>query len=303
MSFPGFEIFDQRFHRILSSESRLEQIWQGGLWCEGTVWFQEQQCLLWSDIPNNRMLRWSATEGVQTFRQPSNFSNGNYRDLEGRLITCEHGLRRVSRTEPDGSIVTMVDRYQGKRLNSPNDLVCKSDGTIWFTDPPYGIISNYEGYQADQEQDGCYVFRYDPQTTELTVVADDFVRPNGLAFSPDESLLYITDTSCSHDPHGHHHIRVFRVEEGKRLVYGRVFAEVSPGFADGLRIDEQGWIYTSSWDSIQVYTPEGEHLGKILVPEKIANCTFGGLERNRLFIAASTSVYAIALNTHGIQRP
>jgi gluconolactonase len=303
MSLPGFEIFDQRFQRILSSESRLEQIWQGGLWCEGPVWFQEQQCLLWSDIPNNRMLRWSATEGVQTFRQPSNFSNGNYRDLEGRLITCEHGLRRVSRTEPDGSIVTIVDRYQGKRLNSPNDLVCKSDGTIWFTDPPYGIISNYEGYQADQEQDGCYVFHYDPQTAELTVVADDFVRPNGLAFSPDESLLYITDTSGSHDPRGHHHIRVFRVEEGKRLVYGRVFAEVSPGFADGLRIDEQGWIYTSSWDSIQVYTPEGEHLGKILVPEKIANCTFGGLERNRLFIAASTSVYAIALNTHGIQRP
>ena len=196
-----------------------------------------------------------------------------------------------------------MDQYQGKRLNSPNDVVVKSDGTIWFTDPPYGIMSNEEGYQAESEIGASYVYRFDPVSDELTVVADDFDKPNGLAFSPDESLLYISDTGASHDPEGAHHIRVFNVVEGKALTNGRIFAVVDPGLADGFRLDAHGNLYTSSEDSIQVYTAVGERIGKILVPEKIANCTFGGPEKNRLFIAASSSLYSITLNTRGVQQP
>ena len=197
----------------------------------------------------------------------------------------------------------LVDNYRGKKLNSPNDVVVKSDGTIWFTDPPYGILSNHEGYQADSELEACYVFRLDPESGELTIVADDFDKPNGLAFSPDESLLYIADTGASHDPDGPHHIRVFDVVDGKSLANGRLFADVEPGLADGFRLDVNGYVFTSSLDSIQVYAPEGTRLGKIMVPEKIANCTFGGPEKNRLFIAASSSIYSIMLATKGVQHP
>lgn len=303
MSWENIEILDQRMTELLLPDSKLERHCTGAIWSEGPVYFSEGDYILWSDIPNNRMLRWSDTEGMSVYREPSNFTNGHTRDREGRLISCEHGGRRISRTEPDGSVVCVVDNYQGKKLNSPNDVVVKSDGTIWFTDPPYGIMSNEEGYQAESEIGVNYVYRFDPSNEELSVVAEDFDKPNGLAFSPDESLLYISDTGASHDPEGAHHIRVFDVVDGKSLANGRVFAVVDPGLADGFRLDIHGNLFTSSEDSIQVYTAAGEKIGKIMVPEKIANCTFGGRDKNRLFIVASSSLYSITLNTRGVQQP
>lgn len=297
------EIFDSRMQQILGPNSQLKRLYTGAEWGEGPVWLAAQQSLVWSDIPNNRMLRWSAETGVEVFRQPSNFSNGNSLDGEGRQVTCEHGRRCISRTEHDGQVRVLVDRYQGGRLNSPNDLVVKSDGSIWFSDPAYGIMSDREGYKADSEQDGCHVYRFDPASQVLSRVATDFEKPNGLAFSVDESRLYISDTSASHDPQGCHHIRVFDVLEGSRLANGRVFAVIEPGLPDGFRVDQQGWLYVSSSDSIQVFDAEGCRLGKIHVPEKISNCTFGGALGDVLFISASTSLYSIALNTRGAPRP
>ncbi|HYE00314.1 MAG TPA: SMP-30/gluconolactonase/LRE family protein, partial [Alphaproteobacteria bacterium] len=215
------------------------------------------------------------------------------RDREGRLVTCEHGTRRVTRTEADGTITVLADRHRGRRLNSPNDVVVKSDGTIWFTDPPYGILSDYEGYKADSEQEGNFVFRLDPASGELRVVADDFDKPNGLAFSPDESLLYIADSGISHDPAGPHHIRRFAVE-GAALRDLGVFAVIDPGTADGLRVDRHGHVWTSAGDGVQVLAPDGTLLGRIRTPEIASNLCFGA---GRLFITATSAVYAIAVNT------
>lgn len=298
-----FEIYDDRFKALLLPESRLERLASGCIWSEGPVEMADGS-IVWSDIPNNRMLRWSEGEGLSTFRQPSNFSNGNYRDLQGRLLTCEHGGRRISRIEADGTVVTVVDNYHGKRLNSPNDLVVKSDGTLWFTDPSYGIMAGTkEGYPSPHELPGQFVYRFDPVSGELTTVATDFCMPNGLAFSPDEQRLYIADTSKSHDPYGNHHVRVFDVVDGHKLTNGRLFLEIEPGMVDGFRFDHNGYLYLTSADSIQVYTEARERLGKILVPEPIANCTFGGPQKNRLYITASSSLYAIYLNTRGVQKP
>jgi gluconolactonase len=245
-----------------------------------------------------------ADGSVSEFRKPSNYVNGNTRDLQGRLISCEHGGRRVSRTEADGTVVAVVDKYDGKRFNSPNDVVVKSDGTVWFTDPPYGILpGTKEGYASESEIGGCHVYRYDPASDTVSIVADDFDKPNGLAFSPDEQRLYIADTGGSHTPNGPHHIRVFDVVDGKTLANGRLFADIEPGLADGFRFDVNSYLYTSSRDSIQVYAEDGTRLGKIFVPEVIANCTFGGKDKNRLFITATTSLYAIYLNTRGVQTP
>lgn len=300
-----FEIHDRRMETLILPGSRLERLCTGAAWSEGPVWMAEQDCVLWSDIPNNRILRWSAADGMTVFRSPANFSNGHYRDLDGRLVSCSHGGRCIERTEHDGSVTVLVGQYRGKRLNSPNDLVVKSDGTIWFTDPPYGILSNREGYAAPSELGDNYVFRYDPATATLDIVSDLPEEPNGLAFSPDESLLYVADTSAAlrTDGGGNHHILVFDVVDGRSLANGRIFAEVSPGLADGFRVDINGWIYTSSADSIQVYHPDGTRLGRIPVPEKIANCTFGGPARDELYIAASSSLYRIRLNTRGLQKP
>ncbi|MEO1250444.1 MAG: SMP-30/gluconolactonase/LRE family protein [Pseudomonadota bacterium] len=303
MAWEGIEVFDSSMGALLLPDSKLVKHCTGCIWSEGPVYFAEGDYLLWSDIPNNRMLRWSDADGMSVFREPANFTNGHTRDLRGRLVSCEHGGRRISRTEEDGSITVLVDNYQGKKLNSPNDLVVKSDGTIWFTDPPYGILSNHEGYQADSELGANYVFRFDPESKDISIVADDFDKPNGICFSPDESLLYIADTGASHDPNGPHHIRVFDVVDGKSLANGRLFADIEPGLADGFRVDIHGNVFTSSEDSIQVFEPGGHRLGKIMVPEKIANCTFGGPDKNRLFIAASSSIYSIMLNTAGVQRP
>ncbi len=300
--FGPFEILDNRFRTMLQPNAWVAKLHGDMLWAEGPVYFAEGDYVLWSDIPNNRIMQWAEGMGARVYRHPSNNTNGHTRDREGRLVSCEHGGRRVTRTEHDGSITVLVDSYRGKRLNSPNDVVVKSDGAIWFTDPPYGIMSAYEGSRSEQEQEGCYVYRLDPKSRSLTVVADDFDKPNGIAFSPDESILYVADTGASHDRDGAHHIRAFDVA-GRKLRNSRIFAEVSPGMADGFRLDTDGNIWTSAGDGVHCYSPGGDLLGKILVPECVSNVAFGGPARNRLFITATTSLYACYVAQKGAQRP
>jgi gluconolactonase len=297
-----YEVLDPRFQDFIIPVCKLEKLYTGMRWAEGAVYFADGRFLLFSDIPNNRMLKWDeATGDVSTFRYPSNFSNGNTRDRQGRLVSCEHGTRRVTRTEYDGSITALADRFEGKRLNSPNDVVVKSDDTIWFTDPPYGILSDYEGYKAPSEIGACNVYRLDPRDGSLVVVAGDFDKPNGLAFSPDETRLYIADSGRSHGPDKPHHIRCFDVDEQGRLSNGRVFAQIDPGIPDGLRIDVDGNLWVSAGDGVHCFAPDGSLLGKVLIPETVANVCFGGLQRNRLFIAADSSLYAVYLNTTGLR--
>ena len=298
-----YEIFDRRFRSLMIGIAQLDKLADGCVWAEGPVWFGDGGYLLWSDIPNNRMLRWTPETGVSTYRADSNNSNGNTRDRQGRLVTCEHLTRRVTRTEPDGSITVIADRYKNKRLNSPNDVVVKSDGTIWFTDPSYGILTEFEGSRSEQEQGGCYVYRVDPATGEIATVVEDFVKPNGLAFSPDEKVLYIADSAASHDPDAPHHIRAFDVVDGNRLRNSRVFCDIETGIPDGFRLDVQGNLWTSTNLGVECYAPDGTLLGRINVPEIVANVTFGGKRRNRLFITATTSLYAVYVNTTGAQTP
>lgn len=298
----AYDYVDRRFYDLTVPTADVERLYDGCRWAEGPAWFADGGYLVWSDIPNRRMLRWLPDGGVSVFRHDSGFSNGNTRDRQGRLVTCEHGNRRVTRTEPDGTITVVADSYRGKRLNSPNDVVVKSDGSIWFTDPTYGIMSDYEGNKGDPEQDGCFVYRVDPATREVSVVADDFVKPNGLAFSPDERLLYIADSGLSHDPDGPHHIRVFEVDGG-RLTGGRVFTEVSPGVPDGMRVDVEGNVWTSAQDGIHCHAPDGTLLGIIRIPEMVSNLTFGGPKRNRLFITATRSLYSVFVGVSGAQVP
>ena len=292
-------IHDRRFSYLSLPTVKLEKLSSGMLWTEGPVYFPLGDFLLWSDIPNNKMWQWSEPVGARVFREHSNYSNGNTRDREGRLVSCEHLTRRVTRTEHDGSITVLADSFQGKRLNSPNDVVVRSDGTIWFTDPPYGILSDFEGAKAEQEQAGCFVFRLDPADGSLRVVADDFDKPNGLAFSPDESQLYVSDTGFSHSQDGPRHIRVFDVADGCRLGNGRVFAEINNGVSDGFRLDVEGNVWTSSGGGVLCYAPQGDLLGEIPIAEKVSNLTFGGAKNNRLFITATTSVYAIYVAVKG----
>ncbi len=299
-----FEILDERFRRYTIPIVWLEKLYSGMRWAEGPVWFADLRSLIFSDIPNNRMLRWDEETGqVATFRAPSHFSNGNTRDRQGRLVTCEHETRRVTRTEWDGSVTVIAERYQGKRLNAPNDVVVRSDDSIWFTDPVYGISAEYEGGKAESEIGTCNVYRVDPQDGHLGVVADDFSRPNGLAFSPDERSLYIADSGFWPDPSKPHHIRAFIVGADGRLSGSRVVCEVSPGIPDGFRVDMDGNIWTSSGNGVQCISPEGALIGRIPVPEKVANVAFGGTKRNRLFICGHTSLYSIFVNTSGAQRP
>jgi gluconolactonase len=303
MSDDLYEVFDPRFRALTIPNTQLERLYDKCRWAEGPVWFNDGGYLLWSDIPNERILRWIPEHGVSVFRANSNFANGNTRDRQGRLVTCEHGPRRVTRTEVDGSITVLAEQFQGKRLNSPNDVVVHSDGAVWFTDPTYGILSDYEGFKAEPEQEGSYVYRIDPVSCEIACVANDFVQPNGLAFSPDGKTLYVADSARSHDPHAPHHIRALDVVDGSRLGASRIFADIEPGIPDGLRIDVQGNVWTSSGDGIQCFAPDGTLLGKIRLPEKVANLTFGGPRRNRLFIAANTSLYMIHVAVAGAQLP
>lgn len=302
---------DERLRPVLQGATA-ERLCTGATWSEGPAWVEQDQSLLWSDIPNNRMLRWSAADGMSVWAENVEYTNGHFIDHDGSLLHCSHGLRGIYRTplrngRLHGStpMERVVDRFNGKRLNSPNDLVVKSDRTIWFTDPPYGILSDREGHQAESEIGRNHVFRFDPRTDSLESVCDAMDEPNGLAFSPDERLLYVSDTSAALRPQGqgHHHILVFDVIKGERLANRRVFAEIEPGLPDGFRVDQQGWIYTSSEDSVQVYHPEGTLLGKLWIPEKVGNLTFGGPGGNQLFITASTSLYRFTLNTQGLARP
>jgi gluconolactonase len=299
-----YQMFNSIFSTYLLPVCGLEKLYTGTRWAEGPVYFADGRFLVFSDIPNNRMLKWDEETGqVNLFRYPSNFSNGNTRDRQGRLVTCEHGMRRVTRTEPDGRIIVLAERYQGKRLNSPNDVVVKSDGSIWFTDPPYGILSDYEGNKADSEIGRCNVYRMDAAGGDVQIVADDFDKPNGLVFSADEKILYIADSGRSHGPNQPHHIRAFDIASDGSLKNSRVFADIDPGVPDGIRIDVHGNLWVSAGDGVQCFAPDGQLIGKILIPETVANICFGGPRRNRLFIAATTSLYAVFLNTAGIQTP
>jgi gluconolactonase len=299
-----FQAIHKEFVRYIIPVCDIETLASGLLWGEGPVWFGDLRSLVFSDIPNNRMLKWDEeTRQVASFRDPSNFANGNTRDRQGRLVTCEHGARRVTRTEYDGSITVLADRYQGKRLNSPNDVVVTSDGAVWFTDPPYGILSDYEGNKADSEQDGCHVYRIDPVSGQVSVAADDFVKPNGLAFSADEAVLYVADSGRSHDPDGPHHIRAFKVGPRGILSGGSVLAEIDAGVPDGLRVDGYGAIWVAAEDGAHCLAPDGTLLGKIHTGEVIANLCFGGAKRNRLFMTGKSRLFSVYLNTVGIQAP
>jgi gluconolactonase len=300
------EVFDERLRPVVVGAPLLERVATGARWSEGPVWMAEDDSVLWSDIPNDRILRWSQRDGMSVWRERVEFTNGHTRDLDGSLLHCSHGLRAVFRTRPDGGDQRIVvDRWQGKRFNAPNDIVVKSDGTIWFTDPPYGLIIPEEGHGGESEIGDCFVFRFDPRTGEVAPVTDLPIEPNGLAFSPDESVLYVSDTSSAlgREDTGNHCIFAFDLHDGHALRNGRVFAQVSPGVPDGFRVDASGFVYTSSLDSVQVYHPDGTLLGKIRVPEKVGNLTFGGVDRDMLYVAASTSLYRIRLATRGVQRP
>ncbi|KST66882.1 SMP-30/gluconolactonase/LRE family protein [Mastigocoleus testarum] len=288
-------VYDQRMHSLISVDAKLEKIADGAKHSEGPVYFPEDDSVIWSDVTGNRLFHWSAEDGVSIIREPSHYQNGNYRDLEGRLVACSHGQRAIIRREKNGEWVVLVDRYQNYRLNSPNDLVVKSDGTIWFTDPPFGLTQPGEGYGGQQEQAGSFIYRFNPKTREIDAVIKEMERPNGLAFSPDESILYVSDTSEVNYPQGHHYIRAYDLVNEKQVKNSRVFAVIKPGQPDGLKVDNFGNIFTSSADSIQVYAPDRTCLGKIFVPEVCANLTFGGRDGKRLFITAGSSLYAINL--------
>ena len=296
----GFEVIEPDFEACFIGHARVERLWTGARWSEGPVWFAAGRYLLWSDIPNNRIMRWDETDGsVSTFRQPSNNTNGHTVDSQGRLVSCEHLARRVTRTEHDGSITVIADQFEGKRLNSPNDVVVKSDGSVWFTDPSYGILMDYEGNRAESEIGACHVYRVGTDGS-ISIVADDYYKPNGLAFSPDESLLYIADTGATHDTDGPKHIRRHAVNADGTLSGGEVFAECTNGLFDGFRLDRDGRIWSSAADGVHCYTPDGRLIGKVLIPELVANVCFGGPKLNRLFICGTTSLYSVFLNVNGV---
>lgn len=296
MAASDFEVIDIRFASCFKGSARVEKLYEGCRWAEGPAWFPLMRSVIWSDIPNDRMLRWDETTGVTgVFRHPAGYSNGNTVDREGRLVSCEHGNRRVTRTEHDGSITVIADEHDGKRLNSPNDVVVRSDGSIWFTDPPYGIESDYEGHKGEVEQAGNHVYRVDPESGEVEVVADDFDRPNGLAFTPDESKLVVSDTGSA----ATRHFRIFDVNDNGTLSGGEVFATCTAGGFDGFRFDTEGRIWTSAGDGVHCIDADGTLLGKVLVPEGVANVVFGGAKRNRLFICGTTSLYSVMLPVQG----
>ena len=304
---PAIVTLDKRFEKYFQTNAAVECLWTGGRWTEGPVWFGDGRFLLFSDIPNNRILRWTEETGeVSEFRNPSNYANGNTRDRQGRLISCEHDTRRVTRTEPDGSIKVLADHFQGKLLNAPNDIVVHSNGSIWFTDPGYGILSNYEGH-IDNFELPANVYRLDPSNGNIAVVEGDMARPNGLCFSPDEKLLYIVDTGQPADKP--HPIKVFDVIEGRKLGNGRIFCDMGKGNSDGIRCDIDGNLWAAAgwggedYDGVHIFAPDGKIIGKIYLPEVCANICFGGIKHNRLFMTASQSLYSLFVNAVGAQVP
>jgi len=298
---PAIQILDPSFAKYRVNAAAVERLATGFRWCEGPVWFGDGRYLLWSDIPNNRIMRWDEETGVTSvFRKPSNNANGNTRDRQGRLVTCEHDARRVTRTEYDGSITVILDRFEGKPLNSPNDVVVKSDDSIWFTDPPFGILGNYEGHMAEVELP-TNVYRVDGKTGKATVVSGEVNRPNGLCFTPDESKMYIVESGTVP-----RRIWVYDLSgDGTKLANGRIFIDAGPhGTPDGFRCDVDGnlwagWGMGEGHDGVMIFSPKGEPIGRVALPERCANLCFGGLRRNRLFMASSQSLYALYVNTQG----
>ena len=296
----SFQVIDPRFRKLAFGNVHVEKLYTGCRWAEGPAWFAAGRYLVWSDIPNDRIMRWDETDGsVSVFRQPAMNSNGHTVDGQGRLVSCEHLGRCVSRTEHDGTRTVLAAHFEGNRFNSPNDVVVKSDGSVWFTDPSYGIDSDYEGDAARSEIGAQRVYRVDPDSGAISMVASDFVQPNGLAFSPDESLLYIVDTGATHQTDGPHHVRCFRVGVNGSLSGGEVFAICPVGLYDGLRVDVHGNLWLSAGDGVHCHAPDATLLGKVLIPETVANLCFGGAKRNRMFICGTTSLYSVYLNTRG----
>ncbi len=294
-------IEDRALEALLHPGAVLVRLATGAVWAEGPVWLPHDGSVLWSDIPNDRVLQWHAAGHVSVFLDPADFQNGHTLDRDGSIIACSQGSRRLERVDLDGTVTPIVERYQGKRLNSPNDVIVKSDGTIWFSDPPYGIASDWEGHKAESEIGDCLVFRFDPRTGELEAMTDWVEEPNGLAFSPDESVLYVADTSAAlrDDGGGNHHIVAFDVVGGRRLADPRVVYVEEGGLPDGFRVDVAGNVWTSASDGIHVVAPDGRRLGKLPVPERTSNCVFAGPKSDRLFITASTSLYMIDVAARG----
>jgi gluconolactonase len=294
-------VIDPRFNKLIIGHAKLEKLWTGARWAEGPAYLPAARHLIFSDIPNDRLLRFNESDStVSVFMTNCGFHNGHSVDRQGRLIACEHGGRAISRIEHDGSRKVLASHYQGRRLNSPNDLVAKSDGSIWFTDPTYGIDGEYEGATTESEIGASYVYRIDPADGSVTAVVTDMFKPNGIAFSPDERLLYVADTGISHDPSLAPVIRAFPVApDGKTVGEGRLFATCDTGMFDGFRVDMAGHIWTSTGAGVNCYDADGTLLGKIPVPEIVANVAFGGLKRNRLYIMGQTSLYSLFLNTQG----
>jgi gluconolactonase len=296
-----FTILDDRFQSLVDADEQLVELNSDGAFTEGPVWFGDLQCLLWSDIPNNRILRWTPDGQVSVFRSNSRNSNGNTRDRQGRLVTAEHSGRRVTRTEVDGTITVIADRFEGKKLNSPNDVVVKSDGSVWFTDPQYGLWASFPGFESEQAYENVY--RVDPSTGEVRAVVSDFDKPNGLAFSPDEQWLYVADSAVSHTPGANSHLRRFRVSTSGTLSGGEVFA-VTDGIPDGLRVDANGNVWTSAGPKIDVYSSDAVLLGQVTgFAADVTNLCFGSASGNQLFVTAGSSLYTIKVLASGDRRP
>jgi len=297
-STPMEEVENQpQFEKYLTTKE-FTKIHSGMKWAEGPCYIKSHKKLYFSDIPNNHLLSWDGSN-VKIEKDPSNFINGNTEDLEGNLISCSHGGRCIYKTDINGNTTTLVDKYLDKKLNSPNDVVVKSDGSIWFTDPPYGILSDYEGYKGDMEYGACYVFRYDPKENNLEVVSKDFLKPNGLAFSVNEDKIYIADSGGSHDVKAPNQIMVYDIVENKILKNGKVFHKFNPFFADGFRVDKDDNVWTSAGKGIKCFSPQGEVIGQLLLPDLVANLTFGGENNNILYVTSSSNLYSMELNQQG----
>ncbi len=303
MGLAEYSVLDPRMRQLVIGSAHLERLDSSSRWTEGPVYFPAGDYLLWSDIPNNRVLQWAEGLGVRVLSHSANNCNGSTRDDSGRRVTCEHLTRSVVRHEPDGSVSVVAASHDGRRLNSPNDVIIASDGAVWFTDPSYGIISDYEGRRSMQEQPGCYVYRVDPQSGEVEPKVTDLRMPNGLAFSPDEAVLYVADSSRSHHEDGHHHVFAYPVSNGHEVSAGRPFLDIAEGVPDGLRVDEHGNLWVSSGRGVEIFAADATPLGIVHVPETVSNLTFGGAKNNRLFITATTSVYALYTAVCGARRP
>ncbi len=298
----GFVTFDPIFNQYVLPNAPLEELAGGYRWVEGLVWMGDANCLLFEDLPRNRTMRYIEGAGVSVYREPSHYANGQCRDRQGRLISCSHHDRCLYRTELDGKITKLVDSHAGKRLNAPDGVIVKSDGTIWFTDPLYGIQRDYEGGRQESEQPPA-LYRFDPQSGKITIAAGDFDGPNGLAFSPDESRLYVSESGDMTTENPKQYIRAFDVDANGRLHGGEIFHKIEPGFADGMVVDEDGNLWSSAADGVHCIDPAGRLLGKVLVPHAVASLVFGGYWKNRLFIGGSHTLYAIFLNRRGAGWP